>query len=119
MVPLLKGDESKARGWAFVDYSHTGTPPYRHFVRDKRFKLYSTGELYDVPNDWMEKNALTSPETDGVRKHLQTLLDKILKDHPTDAEIKQRQAEKGGANQSAKKEDGGQKKNKKQKNKKT
>jgi arylsulfatase A len=98
MLPLLKGDESNARGWAYVDYSRRGKPPYRHFIRTKRYKLYSTGELYDIPNDWMEQNPLTSPETDGVRKRLQTAMDNIHKDHPTDDEIRKRQAEKGGVN---------------------
>jgi arylsulfatase A len=95
MLPLLKGDESNARGWAFVDYSKSGKPPYRHFIRTERYKLYSDGKLYDIPNDWMEKSPLTSPETDGVRKRLQTTMDEILKDHPTDEEIRQRRAEKG------------------------
>ncbi|MCF7848666.1 MAG: DUF4976 domain-containing protein, partial [Kiritimatiellales bacterium] len=112
MLPLLKGDESKARDWAFVDYSKGGTPPYRHFVRTKRYKLYSTGELYDVPNDWMEQNALTSPETDGVRKRLQTVLDDILKDHPSDEEIKKRQSEKGLKDAGEKKNKGAGKKKK-------
>jgi len=90
MVPLLKGDESNARGWAFVDYSRSGTPPYRHFIRTPRYKLYSTGELYDVPNDWMEKNPLTSPETEGVRKKLQSAMDKVMQGHPTEEEILKR-----------------------------
>lgn len=95
IVPLLKGDESNARGWVFIDYSPSGNPGYRHFVRDKRYKLYSTGELYDIPNDWLEQNPLTNPETQPVRKRLQPILDKILKDHPSKEEIIQRKAEKG------------------------
>ncbi len=94
MVPLFHGDETKARGWVFIDYSRTGNPDYRHFVRNKRYKLYSSGELYDIPNDWMEENALTNPETQAVRKRLQRVLDKILKDHPLKEEILKRRADK-------------------------
>jgi arylsulfatase A len=85
MVPLMKGDESNARGWVFIDYSLNGPAkdPFRHFVRDSRYKLYSSGELYDVPNDWMEQNPLTNPETADVRKRLQTIMDGILGDNPT------------------------------------
>jgi len=90
LLPLFKGDESKARGWAFVDYSRNGAPPYRHFVRTARYKLYSTGELYDVPNDWMEENPLTSPETEAVRKRLQAVLDRVMKNYPSEEEFLRR-----------------------------
>ena len=95
LVPLLKGDESNARGWAFIDYSRGGTPPYRHFIRTARYTLYSTGEFYDVPNDWMEENPLTNPETDAVRKKLQSAMDQVMQGHPIDEEIRQRLAELG------------------------
>ena len=95
LVPLLKGDESKARGWAFVDYSRGGGPPYRHFIRNERYKLYSTGEFYDVPNDWMEKNALNNPETEGVRRKLQTTMDRVMVGHPTEEEILKRRTSLG------------------------
>jgi hypothetical protein len=47
-------------------------------VRDKRWKLYADGELYDVPADTLEQNPNPSdPEAVAARKRLQAVLDSI------------------------------------------
>ena len=83
-LPLLKGDDSQARGWVFQSYSKNGggTAPFRCFVRDANWKLYSDGSLYHVPGDWLEKSPITGPQGDAQRKRLKPILDRILKDVP-------------------------------------
>ena len=84
LLPLLKGNSSKARGWMFQSYSQggAGSAPYRCFVRDADWKLYADGSLFNVPNDWLEKSPVTGPEGEAHRKRLQPILDGILKDVP-------------------------------------
>ncbi len=83
-LPLLRGDSSKPRGWIFISYSPRGleAAPYRCFVRDKRWKLYADGSLYDVPNDWLEQSPATGKDAIEARKRLQPILQRILKDTP-------------------------------------
>jgi arylsulfatase A len=80
LMPFMLGDESKARGWVFQSYSPSGDN-YRFFVRQGPYKLYSTGEFYNVPQDWLEKTPITSPEFKEVRARLQSILDAELKDY--------------------------------------
>jgi hypothetical protein len=47
-------------------------------VRDKRWKLYASGELYDVQADVLEQNPdPTGPEAAEARKRLQAVLDSM------------------------------------------
>lgn len=84
-LPLLKGEFEKARDWIFMSYSQHGIEkaPYRCFVRDQRWKLYSTGEIYDVPNDWFEENPANSLDAKAARQRLQPILDRITSQAPT------------------------------------
>ena len=48
------------------------------FVRDKRWKLYDNGDLFDVPADTLEENpSPDGPEAISARRRLQTVLDSI------------------------------------------
>ena len=84
LLPLMKGDSSKARGWMFQSYGKGGSDKmsYRCFVRDANWKLYADGSLFNVPNDWLEKSPVTGPDGEAQRKRLQPILDGILKDVP-------------------------------------
>lgn len=95
LMPFMLGDESHARGWVFESYSPSGDN-YRFFVRQGPYKLYSTGELYNVPADWLEASPLSSPETKVIRARLQALLDAQLKDYNGPA-FQKGQAKKGGS----------------------
>ena len=83
-LPLLRGDSSKPRGWIFISYSPRGleAAPYRCFVRDKRWKLYADGSLYDVPNDWLEQSPAIGKDAIEARKRLRPILERILNDTP-------------------------------------
>ncbi len=72
------GSDSGKRKWI---YAQIGA---RRIVRDKRFKLDSSGQFWDLKNDPLEKNDLQSsraPEVAAARERLQ----KVLADMPEDA----------------------------------
>ncbi len=61
--PQLKGLEGNPRDSIYIYYwprPEKGEP--KAFVRNKRWKLYQTGEIYDLSNDIMEKNSISSQE---------------------------------------------------------
>ncbi len=84
LMPLLRGETESARDWIFMSYSHSGIEqsPFRCFVRDQRWKLYATGELYDVPNDWLEERPATGLDAHAARQRLQPILDRITSQAP-------------------------------------
>lgn len=72
---LLPGVEAPpARTWIFSQYGDT------RVIRDRRFKLFSTGALYDLQADPREKNNLATnadSETAAARTRLQAVLDQL------------------------------------------
>lgn len=78
-LPQLSGKKGNPREWIFCHYDpRWGNRRKRRFVRDKRWKLYADGELYDVPADTLEQNPNPSdPEAVAARKRLQAVLDSI------------------------------------------
>ncbi len=84
LFPFMLGNESKARGWVFQSYDPKGIS-YRCFTRQGPYKLYSSGEFYNVPTDWLEENPLpASPETVQIREKLKGLMDSMLKGYDKD-----------------------------------
>jgi len=79
-LPQLRGEKRNPREWIFCHYDpRWGNRGKRRFVRDKRWKLYDNGDLYDVPADKLEQN----PNPPGgpaaeARKRLQAVLDSII-----------------------------------------
>jgi len=76
---ILRGAASRPqpRPWVFSQYYRT------RMVRDRRFKLYSTGELFDVLQDIDERVDLSgSNDSQAVaaRERLQAVLDGLPKD---------------------------------------
>jgi arylsulfatase A len=68
------------REWIFAQYAST------RVVRDQRFKLYSTGELFDLADDVAEKTNLaesTDPDDVAARTRLRAVLDQL----PADAKL--------------------------------
>jgi arylsulfatase A-like enzyme len=78
LAPLLRGDASyRPREWIFSQYAE------KRVVREKRFKLYSTGAMYDAERDVLEQNDLqasTAPEVVTAKKRLQAVLDSLPPD---------------------------------------
>jgi hypothetical protein len=72
----LGDDASQAtqRDWIFTQYADV------RVVRDHRYKLYSTGELYDIVADQEETKNLAGSgdkEVDAARRRLQAVLDSL------------------------------------------
>lgn len=79
LAPFLRGTAVKPpRDWIFCQYHK------RRTVRDERFKLYSTGELYDVAVDPAETTDLAT-SNDQVAVAARAKLQRVLNAMPPDA----------------------------------
>ena len=79
--PQLLGQPVQPRPWVFCHYDPRpgwDKDQFRkiRFARDKRFKLYGNGKLYDVPNDKLEQRPITrdTPESSAARQRLAAVL---------------------------------------------
>jgi len=81
--PQLLGRPGNPRGWVFLSASDskTGKASPKGLVRDRRWKLYSDGRLFDTQADRFEENAIRpgegTAEANSARKRLQAVLDSI------------------------------------------
>ena len=86
--PQCLGSEGKKRAWIYGyyfprPYAARFDNKYQHsevrYVRDRRYKLYSDGQMFDTKTDVMELDALESSALDSklrsVRSALQSVLD--------------------------------------------
>jgi arylsulfatase A len=79
-LPQLHGEKGNPREWVFCHYDARWGKwkDVKRFVRDKRWKLYANGDLYDVPADTLEQNPNpVGREAAEARKRLQAVLDSI------------------------------------------
>lgn len=60
------------REWIYCRYGKSGGPTGTKWARNQRYKLYRTGEFYDMSNDVLEKKPLDklSLETQQLRPML-------------------------------------------------
>ena len=82
LVPQLRGEPVEHREWIFSHYDpHWGDREFSRFARDRRWKLYSDGRLFDVQDDPLEENPLDdtqlSPEALRVRNSLRQVLETL------------------------------------------
>ena len=84
--PQLLGQDVATRGWVFCHFDpRPGWDKDRfrllRFARDKRYKLYDDGRMYDVPNDQLEQHPILAnnetPEAKAARKRLARVLDSM------------------------------------------
>jgi arylsulfatase A-like enzyme len=90
LAPFLLGQAPKApRDWIFCQYHR------RRTVRDDRFKLYSTGELYDVSADPAETTNLAEsadPAAVAARARLESILATLPPDSPPPFKLRSQSA---------------------------
>ncbi len=80
-LPLLKGKDTEPRSWIYSWYSRNGElEKARVFARNQRYKLYDTGEFYEVPADYLEENSLAVDSLDADQVQVFTELKAVL-DH--------------------------------------
>ena len=77
--PQLFGDSNQIRPWVFCHYDPRpgwDKDQFRkiRFVRDKQYKLYGNGKLYDLSNDKLEQQPILAvDDTDATREARQRL----------------------------------------------
>jgi len=85
--PQLFGRMDRVRPWVFCHYDPRpgwDKDQFRkiRFARDKRFKLYDDGKLYDVPNDPLEKHPIAPAEDTPASRRARQTLARVLRDMP-------------------------------------
>jgi arylsulfatase A len=85
--PQLRGEKGSPRPWVYSWYSRDGGQPgAREFAFNQRYKLYRTGEFYDLAKDPDEKRPLAVRGLDGetavAAQLLQGALDKYKDARP-------------------------------------
>lgn len=80
-LPQLLGQKGNPKQWLLCHYVSQRGRGFKRFVRDKRWKLYHTGELFDVQADPLEKSPIP-PDAGGkqaaeARRRLQAVLDSL------------------------------------------
>lgn len=72
IVPVLRGQGGSGREWVFSQLGNN------RFVREARWKLHSSGKLYDLQADPFEtKPAEDGPEAAAARKRLEEVLSRL------------------------------------------
>jgi arylsulfatase A len=67
----LRGKKGNPREWVFTEWSG------KAWVRDKRWKLYRSGQLYDMKRDPEEKHPLPEHEALDVRERLGAVMKRL------------------------------------------
>ena len=57
-LPQLLGEPCRPRDWIYMWYARNGGNEAKEFTRNQRYKLYRSGEFYDIQNDVDEKQPL-------------------------------------------------------------
>lgn len=75
-VPQLRGSKSMGKDWVYTEWNG------KKWIRNRRWKLYQSGEMYDIENDPAEINPIIgSHESENVnqaRLILQTALESLM-----------------------------------------
>lgn len=84
---LLTGKPYEPRKWIYIWYSRDGNAAQaQEFTRNQRYKLYRTGDFYDIKNDVLEKKPLNremlSEEAKATRGMLNTALEQYTNARP-------------------------------------
>jgi len=87
--PQLRGKKGKPRDWVFFHYDRNpevaaSNPAYKRarFVRSKEYKLYDTGEMYNVKKDPLEQQEISVKQQSKTEKSERTQLQKVLDTMP-------------------------------------
>jgi arylsulfatase A-like enzyme len=85
-LPQVRGQKGNPREWVFWHFDPLpgwGKEQYRlvRFARDRQFKLYDDGRLYDIPGDQLEQKPVGEGEggapAERSRKKLRSVLDRM------------------------------------------
>ena len=102
--PQCQGRHGKKRDWIYCYYfprpsSAKYNDKYSHyevrFARDKRYKLYDNGDLFDTVKDVSEKHAIAVGQADQAAEAARTSLQKALDSYPVKGRNANRRKVKG------------------------
>ena len=78
-APQLRGEKGQPREWNYCWYSRNGARnKASQHVRDQTYKLYADGRMYNVVDDFYEKQPLDINSLDAAARGRHTLLSKVL-----------------------------------------
>ncbi|KAA3633633.1 MAG: arylsulfatase, partial [Bacteroidetes bacterium] len=83
-LPQLQGESGQPRKWIYCWFARN---PSIHepkiFVRNQRYKLYASGEFYEVPKDWDEQNPVKIEDLDEDTEQTYQMFKKVLNHYST------------------------------------
>lgn len=67
-LPQVRGEHGVPREWIFCHYWENGRKKEgaREFVRDRRWKLYDNGDMYDIEKDVLEQSPVPKTEPEAA-----------------------------------------------------
>lgn len=78
-LPQLHGEKGTPREWVYSWYSRNGElEKARVFARNHRYKLYDSGEFYEIPVDYEELNPLEISALDPKTREVYQKLGEVL-----------------------------------------
>lgn len=80
-LPQLKGNAGSPRKWIYSWYLNPMKKEPRVFARNHRFKLYESGEFYDVPADYLEERPIAFDSLDADTRAVYSELQQVLSDN--------------------------------------
>ena len=85
-LPQLMGQRGNPRDWIYIWYARNGGAKGKEFTRTQRYKLYRSGDFFDIQNDVLEKKPIDggdlTAEQREIRDELQTGLDRYTNARP-------------------------------------
>lgn len=81
-LPQLQGKKGQPRKWIYNWYSRSGKVEKANvFARTHQYKLYTNGQFYEVPKDYLEENPLNIDQLEGQAKADYSMLKKVLEQY--------------------------------------
>ncbi|MCH8102656.1 MAG: hypothetical protein IIB28_05825, partial [Chloroflexi bacterium] len=80
-LPQLKGEAGNPRDWIYFHFepmSGRSVRPPARFIRDKKWKLYDDGRMFDITIDNEEENALLAESDNDERAKARAALEPVI-----------------------------------------
>jgi arylsulfatase A len=78
-LPQLIGSTGEPREWVYNWYSRSGElEKARVFARNHQYKLYESGEFYEIPKDYLEENPLDVEGLSAEINEIHSMLSEVL-----------------------------------------
>ncbi len=77
-LPQLRGKPGRPRGWAYIHHGGANVAGKLRAVRDRRWKLYGDGRLFDVSADPFEKSPVGPGEGGAEARAVRARFEKVL-----------------------------------------